>query len=154
MMKHSYKPKEIKKEDAILQVEKMMRKSRMVGPRVGFTTRWVKRYRRENEKVLRKQATFFVVINSIIAVSLLGVIGWMYFNGTSSFNGAVAKIVSQLSSSWAEFQAVFQVTGAVIKVVPNVMPVSWWPIIVSVAGISLLAWYSKIKKSFGETGNK
>ena len=50
MTTHSYKENEELRKEAIHHVKKMMRSSRMISPRAGFTTRWVKRYRRENIK--------------------------------------------------------------------------------------------------------
>jgi hypothetical protein len=154
MMTQSYNPNEELREDAIHQVEEMMRNSSIVGPRAGFTTRWIKRHRRENVKMMRRQTVVFVIINTVISFSLLGVLGWIYFYGTNSFGGAVAKLVSQMSSFWVEIQVIFQVSGSVLKIVPDIIPDSWWITIISLIGMILFAWTSRIRKSFLETGNK
>jgi len=153
-MTQSYNPNEKNREDAIHQVEEMMRNSSIVEPRVGFTTRWIKRHRRENVKLMRRQTVVFVIINTVISFALLGVIGWIYFYGTNSFSGAVAKLVSQMSSSLAEIQVFFQVSGSVLKIVPDIIPGSWWLTIISLVGVILFAWTSRIRKSFSGTGNK
>ena len=154
MTTHSYEKNEELRKEAIHQVKKMMRSSRMVSPRVGFTTRWVKRYRRENIKLMRRQAAIFVLINSIIAFSLLGIIGWIYFYGTSSFSGAVAKLVSQMSISWAEVQVFFQVVGPVVKAIPGIIPSTWWITIISLVSLVLITWASRLRKTFSENGEK
>ena len=154
MTTQSYNKNEEIREDAVHQIEDMMRSSKMVRPRFGFTTRWMKRYRRENIKLMRRQAAIFVLINSIIAFALLGVIGWIYFYGTNSFNGVIAKLVSQISSSWADVQVIFQVAGSVLRTVPGIIPSAWWISIASLVAIVLIAWSIRIKKSFSESGNK
>ena len=152
MMTHSYdQQKEENREAAFHQVEKMMKSSRLVVPRAGFSTRWVKRYRKENERLMRRQAAIFVLINTIISFSLLGVIAWIYFYGTESFGGAVAKLVSQMTSSWTEVQVFFKVLGSIIETVPGVIHSGWWIGIVSAMGIILIAWFARIKKSFSIT---
>ena len=152
MMTHSHnQQKEEKREEAIHQVEKMMKNSKLVSPRAGFSTRWVKRYRKENEKLMRRQAAIFVLINTIISISLLGVIAWIYFYGTESFGGAIAKLVSQMTSSWTEVQVFFKVLGSIIETIPGVVPSAWWIGIISAMGIILIAWSARIKKSFSIT---
>ena len=154
MTTHSYNPNEELNEETVHQVEEMMKSSKVVGPRIGFTTRWVKRYRRENVKLLRRQAAIFVIINTVIAFSLLGIIAWIYFDGVSSFGGAVSKLVSQMSSVWADVRVFFNVFETVIKTIPGIIPSSWWIAILSSIGIVLLTWVARVKKSFSMTGTK
>ncbi len=154
MTKRSYNPNEDLHEGAINQIEEMMKNSKVVEPRIGFTTRWVKRYRKENVKLLRRQATIFVIINTAIAFSLLGVIGWIYFYGTNSFGSAVSKLVTQMGSTWADIRVFFHVFETVLKTIPGIIPSSLWIAIISLVGIVLLAWVSRIRKSFSMTGTR